>query len=292
MTDAAFALADIDRLAGGRIGTYDVPCPWCGPSRRSPINQRRRVLRVWRIDPGFASYHCARCGEHGYATEKRRGHRPVDRDEFARAKGEAEERERVSRAEGLEKARWLWSQRQPIAGTPAEQYLREGRGYYGPRPPTLAYLPARGDYPHALIAAFGLPTEPEPGELAIADAAMLGVHITRLAPDGADRERGDGAKIMVGRSVGLPIVLAPLNDLLGLAITEGIEDGLSVFGGTGLGVWVAGCASRMPALADAIPGLTDCVTIHAHGDDAGQDGARKLAATIKRRGIEAVIEGL
>jgi hypothetical protein len=87
-------------------------------------------------------------------------------------------------------------------------------------------------------------------------------------------------------------VLAPLNDLLGLAIVEGIEDGLSVYAGTGLGVWCAGCASRMPALADVIPNYTDCITIYAHGDDAGQDGARKLAAAIERRKIEVTIEGL
>jgi hypothetical protein len=209
-----------------------------------------------------------------------------------RAKAEAEARECVARAERLEKARWLWAQRRPIAGMPAEHYLREGRGYYGLIPPTLAYLPSRGDYPQAMIAAFGLPTEPEPGVLALADSAARGVHITRLAPDGADRERGEGAQIMVGRSAGSPIVLAPLNDLLDLAITEGIEDGLSVFAGTGLGVWVAGGASRMPALADAIPDYTDCVTVYAHGDDAGQDGARKLAAAIKQRNIEVTIERL
>jgi hypothetical protein len=220
MTGAPFTLADINRLAGGSSGTHDVPCPWCGPVRRSPVNQRRRVLRVWRIDTDFASYHCARCGEHGHVTERRHQGRPVDREALARAKADADKRERVSRAERLEKARWLWSQRRPIIGTPAERYLQR-RGYVGPLPPTLAYLPARGEYPHALIAAFGIPTEPEPGELAIADTAVLGVHITRLEPDGTDRERGDGAKIMVGRSAGWPIVLAPLNDLLGLAITEG-----------------------------------------------------------------------
>ena len=127
MTSAAFTLADFDRLAGGRNGTHDVACPWCGPQRRSPANQRRRVLRVWRIDAEFASYHCARCGERGYVTERRRGRRPVDREALARAKAEADERERVSRAERLERARWLWSQRRPIEGTPAQRYL-QGRG--------------------------------------------------------------------------------------------------------------------------------------------------------------------
>ena len=77
----------------------------------------------------------------------------------------------------------------------------------------IAYLPPRAEYAHALIAAFGIPTEPDPGELTIADSAVRGVHITRLAPDGTDRERTDNRdKIIVGRCVGTPVVLAPPND--------------------------------------------------------------------------------
>ena len=49
-------------------------------------------------------------------------------------------------------------------------------------------------------------------------------------------------------------MLAPMNDLLGLAITEGVEDALSIHAATGLGAWAAGAASRLPALADAVPG--------------------------------------
>ena len=65
----------------------------------------------------------------------------------------------------------------------------------------------------------------------------------------------------LGLPRGAPIVLAPVNDGLGLAITEGIEDGLSVYAATGLGVWAAGSAPLMPALADAVPNYVQCVTI-------------------------------
>jgi hypothetical protein len=82
---------------------------------------------------------------------------------------------------------------------------------------------------------------------------MTGIHITRLASDGSGKAGTDADKIMFGSSAGWPIVLAAVNDLLGLAITEGIEDGLSVHEATGLGTWVAGCASRLPGLAGAIP---------------------------------------
>jgi CHC2 zinc finger len=77
------------------------------------------------------------------------------------------------------KARWLWSQREPIIGSIAETYLR-ARGYNGPIPETLAFLPASGDYPPALIAAYGIATEPEPGVIAIAENAVLGVHLIKL----------------------------------------------------------------------------------------------------------------
>jgi hypothetical protein len=157
MSVATLTIDDVNRLTSGRIGTFDAPCPLCGPSK-STRGQRRRVLRVWRIDANFASFHCARCGERGYAREETSRHRSIDRAAIAKARAEADERERIATAERLEKARWLWSQRRPIEGTPAERYLREARGYQGPLPATLAYLPPRGEHAHALIAAFGMAT--------------------------------------------------------------------------------------------------------------------------------------
>jgi len=50
------ALVDVDGLTGGRLGTFDVPCPVCGPNKRSPSNRRRPVLRIWRIEPSFAGF--------------------------------------------------------------------------------------------------------------------------------------------------------------------------------------------------------------------------------------------
>src|SRR5438094_729787 len=82
-------------------------------------------------------------------------------------------------------------QRQPLSGSIAETYLREARGYRGPLPPTLGFLPTRGEYPPAMIAAFGLPDEPEPGRFTLPERKIRGVHLTRLAPDGRDRDRGE-----------------------------------------------------------------------------------------------------
>jgi hypothetical protein len=183
-----------------------------------------------------------------------------------------------------EKAAWLWSQRKPIAGTIAERYLREARRYSGSLPSTLGFLPARGEYPPAMIAAYAIPDEYEPRNVAA-------VHVTRLLADGSDRERGDAAKITVGRPFDLPIVIAPVNDLLGLAVTEGIEDGLTVHLLTGLGVWAAGSAPRMPALARTIPSYVEAATIYAH-NDGGRKYALDLAEALQPREIDIRIEGL
>jgi hypothetical protein len=279
-----FDFSLIDQLAGGRIGQHDVACPFCGPSRRSPVNQRRKVLRVWRFEEGFATFHCARCGESGHTRSATAP--PPDPVELAAARQTAEERERQAAAERLDKARWLWSQRRPIAGSIAETYLRQARGYGGELPATLGLLPARGKHGPAMIAAFGMTAEPEPGVIKIADDSVMGVHITRLRTDGLGKAGTERDKIMVGRSLGSPIVLAPANDLLGLSIAEGIENGLSLHEATGLGSWAAGCASRLPALADAVPFYTECATVLVDDDPEGRRHAGELARRLKDRGIE------
>jgi len=282
-------LATIDKLAPD-TGVIDVACPICGPERRSPINRRRKVLRVWRLEPGFATYHCARCGARGHVRDDYS--RPqIDRAEFERrlaaARAEAAGRERSSAAERLSKALWLWTSRKPITGSIAETYLRQARGYYrGTIPATLGFLPARGEHGPAMIAAFGMAYEPEPGLLEIADIAVRGVHITRLASDGSSKAGTDRDKIMLGSSIGYPFVLAPANDLLGLAIAEGIEDALSVHDDIRFGAWAAGAASRLPALADVVPRYIEAVTIAVDDDADGQRNANDLAERLIARGIE------
>ena len=114
-----------------------------------------------------------------------------------------------------------------------------------------------------------------------------------LQPDGSDKADVEHPKLIIGQgSAGFPICLAPPNDLLGLAITEGVEDALSVHQATGLGAWAAGSAGRMPALAAHVPAYVDCVTIAAHSDPDGEKGALDLAAALEVRGVEVNIQGL
>jgi hypothetical protein len=191
------------------------------------------------------------------------------------------------------KAAWLWSHRQPITGSIAERYLRE-RKITCPLPQTLGFLPpTKPEHHPAMIAAFAMPDEIEPGKLA-EPRDVRAVHLTLLKPDGtgkAELPDGKSPKIMIGSS-SLPIVLAPPSDSLGLAITEGIEDALTAHQATGVGAWAAGSASRMPALADVIPQYIESVTIFAHNDVAGRNGARGLAKALRDRDIEVALQGI
>jgi hypothetical protein len=272
------------QLAGNYPGVHDVPCPYCGPGRSSLTNQRRKVLRIWRITSTFATYRCARCEIHGYAREG--GALPPNPIELTKTKIEAQRFVAATAAAKQKKAQWLWSIRRPIADTPAARYLREVRRYTGPLPGTLGFLPERGPYPAAMIAAFGMPDEVEPGVISILPAAVQAVHITRLLADGSGKAGTETDKIMLGTPRGAPIVLASPNDLNGLAVTEGVENALSVHEATGLGVWAAGSASLLPALAAVMPSYVDFVTIVSDPDQHGQRFAGQLKSGLAERGIE------
>jgi hypothetical protein len=79
--------------------------------------------------PAFAPQKSATCARHGAA-----GHR----DSGGPAKA----------ADNAATAAWLWGLREPISeDCPAGLYLRRTRGYHGPIPSALGYLPANGRHP-------------------------------------------------------------------------------------------------------------------------------------------------
>ena len=249
-------------LIDNKLGRIDVPCPVCGPDRKRTFNRKRKVLRIWRESPEFITYNCERCGAKGWFHDKRSPR--INHAGLRRLIREADEGLVADIHTRRERAQWLWKQSEPIKGTIAERYLRT-RGITCPLPATLRFVPARKDYPPAMLAVFGVPSEPEPGVLDVPRMMVHGVHVTRLQPNGSgkDKDAKGRSKLMLGPSMGLPIVLAPVNDIGGLAITEGIEDGLSIYQATnlGIGVWVAGCANRLPALARVVPMYATSVTI-------------------------------
>ena len=148
----------------------------------------------------------------------------------------------------------------------------------------MGFLPGDERYPPAIVTPFGLAYEVEPGVLAIRPEAVMAVHLTRLNGDGS--KLAEKPKMMIGQGAkGFPIVVAPPNDLLGLVITEGIEDALTIHEATGLGVWAAGSKDRLVALADAIPDWMDCVTVRPDddADGGGRKRALELVQAIRRR---------
>lgn len=299
----------------GHNGKFAGPCPVCGGRDRFAVDLKRSL---------FNCRHCQRSGGDAIslvmaldncdflrAVETLAGPPPngrteTDDERSAREQQAVERRERLEReriereareaeeqCQQHDKARWLWSQRQPIGGTIAERYLREVRGIICPLPPTLAFLPQRKPEHHpAMVAAFALPPpEIEPGLLG-EPRNVEAVHLTLLRADGSGKADVDRQKLIVGSPENLPIVLAPPNNLLGLAVAEGIEDALTAHQATGLGAWAAGFAGHMPALADMIPDYIEAATVYAHPDKAGRNGSIGLAERLDRRGIEVRMEGL
>jgi hypothetical protein len=272
------------------------PCPKCGGDDRFWVNKVKQKFGCRQCRPrsgdviDLVQFLDGR--SFGEAIDTLVGERPKnDPKKIELERAEVDRQNRDDEKEQLRKAQWLWSRREPITGTTAETYLREARGYAGPIPSTLFYLPTSDRYPPAMMAPFGLVDEVEPGALAsISPGAIMGVHLTKLKPDGSSKAYDEETKerknkTMHGIPVGWPIVLAPPNDLLGLAITEGIEDGLSVYQATGLGVWAAGSATFMPKLAQVVPSYIECVTIAVDDNKAGRDGANGLTEGLRKRGI-------
>ena len=261
------------------------PCPACGGTDRFSLNTERRIFNCRKFGGGdaIAMVRHALGLNFVEAVEFITGEKQVSTPPRAVSDKAAKSRDNKR----ADVAPWLWRQRRPVAdGSPPWTYLRHARGFMGALPATLGYLPPRDGYPPSLIAAYGQAREPEPGLLTIADADVRAVHVTRLAPDGSAKAGDKDDKISIGRPLGSPIILAPANDGAGLAITEGIEDGLSIFAATGLGVWAAGAAPYMPALADTVPAWMDCVTVVGHPDEDGVRYGSELVSKLKARGFD------
>lgn len=208
-------------LNTGNRAMIDAPCPNCGPDCKTEANRRRKVLRIWD-DGDFVTFFCARCEISGWA-----------KDDEARA---AEPRPRPTPVESAHPdksslARFLWEQSRPLSGSLAETYLRSRHCFIAS--PSLRFLPAKGDHPPAMIARFG-------------DGEVTGVHLTKLRPDGSGKADTGSDKIIIGPSLGQPIIIADNPEREELTVAEGIEDAASLAIVTGWSAWAAGTANRIP----------------------------------------------
>jgi hypothetical protein len=257
----------------GRIGMRDVPCPLCGPDRRELANRKRKVLRVWHKESGFATYLCARCGASGFAHDKTESRRsPVTAEvkvlgaivpaEVAATSDDANKR--------FERTKQLWQESVPLSGTLGHRYFIEHR--------KLAI--DKLELNHALRWHKGVSAIIAKMTDAITNRAT-GVHRTFLNKDGSKRDRK-----MLGKA-GV-IRLSPHESVtMGLGITEGVEDGLAVLLSPWAPVWVATSAIGIEKFP-VISGI-ECLTVHADLGDIGTRAAQACLTRWKAAGKEAVI---
>jgi hypothetical protein len=263
----ALGYAELADLCGGRIGMRDTPCPSCGPDRDSPENRKRKVLRVWHREPGFATFVCARCGERGWAREDGAAPKPPKQERLRR---EANDRDSDDATQRIEIAMRLWGAAVPLPDTLAWKYFIERRELH------IGLLD--DDLRHALRwhaginAIVALMTDPLTNE-------STGVHRTFVNPDGTKRERK-----MLGRQ-GVIRLSADDDVTDGLGVVEGLEDGLSVLLSGWAPVWCAtsaGAIERFPVL----PGI-EALTIFADTDAPGMKAARACVERWTLAGREA-----
>lgn len=278
----------VQALHGRRQANGSWPCRCPVPSHGQGKGDKHPSLSVAQGDERLLVHCFAGCDAGAVLEELHRRGLAVKAFEFSST-------QRGGRAgnikHSLGKVLYLWSVREPIEGSIGERYLRKVRQYQGSFPSTLAFLPqSRPDRHPAMIAAFGIPHEPEPGRLELSSEAIQGVHLTLLKPDGSGKADIEPNKIMVGKSSGWPIVLAAPNDLLGLVVTEGIEDALTLHDATGLGAWSAGSATRLPSLARIVPDYIENVVVGADRDPVGRRHAQHLRDALLARGIPAEIK--
>lgn len=250
------SLDDLRALNAGQIGTRDVACPLCGPKCRTAANRKRDVLRIWD-DGSFVTYKCARCEASGWAKD--------DRADGIVPRAATKPREPAADKSDL--ARYLWSQSLPLAGSLAETYLRSRQCFVDCA--NIRFLPARNEHPAAMIARFGT-------------SVVSGVHLTKLRSDGNGKSGTEKDKIMIGPSMGQPIIVADNPDRGELLIAEGIEDAASLTLATGWSAWAAGSAGRIAACLTAAERF-DKVFVAVDHDAAGK------AALARARSVRADI---
>ncbi|KUF08930.1 DUF7146 domain-containing protein [Pseudoponticoccus marisrubri] len=170
----------------------------------------------------------------------------------------------------------ILSSAQPLAGTPAADYLA-GRGLAVPAEadllfhPDLAHYETKAGYP-ALV-----------GQVRDRNGDVIGLHRTWLATDtnGSIRKAPlDKAKKMLGRVAGGAVRLAPIGDGDRLALSEGIETGLAAMTACpDLPVWATLSTSGLEQVE--LPPAATRIVILADNDASGA-GLRAADAAARR----------
>lgn len=197
------------------------------------------------------------------------------------------ERDARPEKDWTEVAAAIWRQGSPIAGTPAEAYLRS-RGITMDAPNVLRFARLKPPRDSGVEQACG--SNRLPALVALVtdafDGTGLGIQRTFLTPEGGKAASTDRkVKFSLGRVRGGAIQLAPAAETL--VVTEGLEDGMTLAESTGEAVWIAAGMSMMPRML--FPSIVRTVVIGADGDTPGEAAAQAAAGAFVARGVEARI---
>ncbi len=204
----------------------------------------------------------------GLLPERGPGHAPERRRRPPRATPRPDDSDQQQR---MKFVRRKWHEAIPLAGSPADGYLRARSLEPGPDgwPPSLRYHPAlRHGYKGFLLPALVAAITIVPGR------NVVGVHRTFLRMDGRAKAPVTNPKMMIGRCGGGAVRLAPAGPEL--VLSEGVETGRSVQQATGLPVWATLSTSGLRAVI--LPPEVKTVIIAADADEPGEKAAQTAAA--------------
>jgi len=244
----------------------------------------------FRVNDDKGLFHCFGCGAGGDIIDYVRWRHGL---EFAQAlqwlEGErpsiidAPERERRQRAtesergQAVETAQAQWRSALPIAGTPAERYLRS-RGIIQPAPPTIRF---------AWLSLWHTPTgKPGPRLPALIAAcedvagAVVGVQRIFLTNHG-QKAAIKNPKLSLGQVRGCALRLGPV--AAEIMLCEGPEDGLTLrqrF--PGASVWVSLGTGNLPFVE--LPDMVESVVIAGDNNAAGVAAAEAAAMAFAEQG--------
>ena len=182
---------------------------------------------------------------------------------------------------GILKAKSVYALTKPVTETLVPVYLRS-RGITGLLPPSirgmdkLYHSPSGQLYPAMVAAVCAWPGQ-----------EVSGIHRTYLSSDGLGKAGTSRDKMMLGCCSGGAVRLGPVGDLL--AVTEGIETGLSVMQSMNIPTWAALSAGGIIALKLPPVQITSRIVIFADNDPVGIGAANTAAEKWRADGHEVTI---
>ncbi len=273
------ARAVVKALGGRWAGRY-------GMARCPAHKDRTPSLKVSDGPDGEPIFHCfAGCDWRNVKDALRRDGLLPERgqdDDHGRADRALHDREivehrdaadRADRTKRTRQALRIWRRGVPAPGTLVELYLR-ARSITIPIPPSLRYLAAVTHGPTGLLLPAMVAGIQGP------DGIVVAVHRTFLSRNGTAKASVSEPRMSLGPVAGGVVRLAKANGRL--AISEGIETGLSVLQATGIPTWAALSTTNMSAVI-LPPDIRD-VILGPDGDEAGALGAQRAARRFAQEG--------